>query len=129
MYRFAVAVVMMTLRHLSSLSLRFILSANAACKKEDPQLLRLLTSNKAFSARAEVFAGDAIMATAALDRLLHRCTVVNIRGESFRLKEKQQAARSTLAALTDSNLNPTPERLPDRDHKPRQAATSNEIPN
>jgi DNA replication protein DnaC len=49
----------------------------------------ILTSNKAFSDWAEVFAGDAVMASAALDRLLHRCTIINIRGESFRLKEKQ----------------------------------------
>jgi len=62
----------------------------------------ILTSNKAFSDWAEVFAGDAIMASAALDRLLHRCTVINIRGESFRLKEKRQAARSTLNALVDT---------------------------
>lgn len=59
----------------------------------------ILTSNKAFSDWGEVFAGDAIMASAALDRLLHRCTIINIRGESFRLKEKRQAARSTLNAL------------------------------
>ena len=52
----------------------------------------ILTSNKAFSAWGEVFAGDAVMASAALDRLLHRCTVVNIRGESYRLKEKRAAA-------------------------------------
>jgi IstB-like ATP binding protein len=38
----------------------------------------------------------------ALDRLLHHCTVVNIRGESFRLKEKRQAARATLDALLNS---------------------------
>jgi DNA replication protein DnaC len=63
----------------------------------------ILTSNKAFSDWAEVFAGDAIMASAALDRLLHRCTIINIRGESFRLKEKRQAARSTLAALLDTS--------------------------
>jgi len=31
------------------------------------------------------------MASAALDRLLHRCTVVNIRGESYRLREKRLA--------------------------------------
>ena len=31
------------------------------------------------------------MASAALDRLIHRCTVVNIRGESYRLKEKRAA--------------------------------------
>jgi DNA replication protein DnaC len=52
----------------------------------------VLTSNKAFGAWGEVFAGDAVMASAALDRLLHRCTIVNIRGESYRLKEKRQAA-------------------------------------
>jgi len=42
------------------------------------------------------------MASAALERLLHRCTIINIRGESFRLKEKRQAARSTLNALLDT---------------------------
>lgn len=51
----------------------------------------ILTSNKAFTDWGEVFAGDAVMASAALDRLLHRSTVVNIRGESYRLKEKRQA--------------------------------------
>jgi DNA replication protein DnaC len=55
----------------------------------------LLTSNKAFSEWGEVFAGDAVMASAALDRLLHRCTVINIRGESYRLKEKRQAGKSS----------------------------------
>jgi len=55
----------------------------------------ILTSNKAFSSWGEVFAGDPVMASAALDRLLHRCTVVNIRGESYRLKEKRAAAKET----------------------------------
>ena len=50
-----------------------------------------LTSNKAFSEWGQVFADDAVLASAALDRLLHRSTVINIRGESFRLKEKRQA--------------------------------------
>jgi len=63
----------------------------------------ILTSNKAFSDWAEVFAGDALMASAALDRLLRRCTIINIRGESFRLKEKRQAARSTLNALINTS--------------------------
>jgi DNA replication protein DnaC len=35
------------------------------------------------------------MASAALDRLLHRSTVINIRGDSYRLKEKRQAKNST----------------------------------
>ncbi len=42
----------------------------------------VITSNKPFSDWGQVFAGDAVMAAAALDRLLHRCTVINIRGES-----------------------------------------------
>ena len=58
----------------------------------------ILTSNKSFGAWGEVFAGDAVMASAALDRLLHRCTVVNIRGDSYRLKEKLKAGESGYVA-------------------------------
>jgi DNA replication protein DnaC len=50
-----------------------------------------LTSNKAFSDWGQVFSDDAVLASAALDRLLHRSTVLNIRGDSYRLKEKRQA--------------------------------------
>ena len=32
-----------------------------------------------------------VMASAVLDRILHHCTVVNIRGESYRLKERKKA--------------------------------------
>lgn len=60
----------------------------------------ILTSNKAFGEWGEIFGGDAIMAAAALDRLLHRCTVVNIRGESYRLKEKRQAGRHAVREVT-----------------------------
>jgi hypothetical protein len=35
--------------------------------------------------------GDAVIATAILDRLLHHSHVLNIRGESYRLREKKQA--------------------------------------
>jgi len=42
-----------------------------------------------------VFAGDPIMASAALDRLLHRSTVINIHGDSYRLKEKRQAGTAS----------------------------------
>jgi DNA replication protein DnaC len=65
----------------------------------------ILTSNKAFSEWGQVFAGDVVMASAALDRLLHRCTVINIRGESYRLKEKRQAAQSALA-VTPAEIAP-----------------------
>ena len=51
----------------------------------------VLTSNKAFAEWAQVFAGDAVMASAALDRLLHRATVLNIRGDSYRMKGRHRA--------------------------------------
>ena len=50
----------------------------------------VLTSNKGFSEWGEVL-GDSVIATAILDRLLHHSHVVNIRGESYRLREKRQA--------------------------------------
>ena len=50
----------------------------------------ILTSNKGFGEWGEVL-GDAVIATAILDRLLHHSHVLNIRGESYRLREKKQA--------------------------------------
>ncbi|MEW6207474.1 MAG: IS21-like element helper ATPase IstB [Acidobacteriota bacterium] len=65
----------------------------AICQRYERKQAIILTSNKAFGQWREVFAGDAVMASAALDRLLHRSTVINIRGESYRLKEKRQASK------------------------------------
>lgn len=62
----------------------------------------VLTSNKAFSEWGEVFCGDAIMASAALDRLLHRCTVINIRGDSYRLKERKSAGVHSVTNVTSN---------------------------
>src|SRR5689334_6172700 len=50
----------------------------------------ILTSNQSLGAWGEVFR-DAIIASAILDRLLHHSITVNIKGESFRLKEKLRA--------------------------------------
>lgn len=50
----------------------------------------ILTSNQSFSKWGEVF-GDPVIATAILDRILHHSSVVNIKGESYRLKEKKKA--------------------------------------
>ena len=49
----------------------------------------IFTSNKTFSQWNEVFA-DVTIASAILDRVLHHCTVVNIKGESYRLKERKE---------------------------------------
>ena len=46
----------------------------------------MLTSNKSFKEWGEVF-GDAVVAAALLDRLLHHCHIVNIKGSSYRLRE------------------------------------------
>ena len=50
----------------------------------------IVTSNKRFVDWGEVF-NDQILATAILDRLLHHATTVNIKGDSYRLREKKKA--------------------------------------
>lgn len=47
----------------------------------------LITTNKRINAWPEILAGDEVMATALLDRLLHRCHVLNIKGRSYRLRD------------------------------------------
>lgn len=68
-----------------------------------------LTSNKAFSEWDQVFADDAGLASAALDRLLHRSTVLNLHGESFRLQEKRKAGQ-TLLSTSRKEAPPKPKR-------------------
>lgn len=48
----------------------------------------LITSNKAFSDWAELFC-DPVIVTAILDRLLHHSVVINIKGNSYRLRAKE----------------------------------------
>jgi DNA replication protein DnaC len=50
----------------------------------------ILTSNKSYTEWGHIF-GETTIATALLDRLLHHSTTVNIRGESYRLKERRKA--------------------------------------
>lgn len=50
----------------------------------------ILSSNKSFSEWGDLFT-DQVLATALLDRLLHHSTLINIRGQSYRLKEKRQS--------------------------------------
>jgi len=68
--------------------------------KRYEKLPTIFTSNKAFSQWNEIFT-DMTIASAILDRVLHHCTVVNIKGESFRLKErKEQIKQKQLIANT-----------------------------
>jgi len=52
----------------------------------------LITTNKSVKDWAEIL-GDEVMTTALLDRLLHRCHVLAIRGRSYRLRELERQSR------------------------------------
>ena len=71
----------------------------------------ILTSNKSFKEWGDVF-GDPVVATAMLDRLLHHCHIVNIKGNSYRLREYAEMAMPT-------NQDP-PRRRPGRPRKDRE---------
>ncbi len=53
----------------------------------------VVTSNRSFSEWDKIFS-DSVLATAVLDRLLHHSSVINIRGKSYRLKDKQKTGLS-----------------------------------
>ncbi len=48
----------------------------------------ILTSNKPFGNWGETFAGDATLASAIIDRVLHYCHIFQITGKSYRIKNK-----------------------------------------
>ena len=50
----------------------------------------ILTSNQSFGSWGDVL-GDRVIATAILDRVLHHAITINIRGNSYRLKDKLKA--------------------------------------
>ena len=54
----------------------------------------ICSSNKGFSEWGSLI-GDNVLATAILDRLLHHCTVINIKGQSYRLKDRRKQGLAT----------------------------------
>lgn len=50
----------------------------------------IVTSNRSYGEWGEIF-GDSVIASAILDRLLHHSVTLNIKGESYRLREKRKA--------------------------------------
>lgn len=66
----------------------------------------MLVSDRGFGQWGEIF-GNPIIATAILDRLLHHSVTINIKGESHRLQEKQEAegppASSGVSLMADAN--------------------------
>ena len=63
----------------------------------------VLTSNKGFEEWGRIL-GDEVMAAALLDRLLHRCHIVNIRGNSYRMRHHAELSK-TIHPL-GSRINP-----------------------
>jgi len=49
----------------------------------------VITSNKGFEGWAEIL-GDSILATALLDRLTHRCQILNLTGDGWRVAHRKQ---------------------------------------
>src|SRR5947208_4363336 len=54
----------------------------------------IVTSNKPFSAWGEIF-GDDMAATAMVDRLIHHAEILSLKGDSYRLKDRDLGPRPT----------------------------------
>jgi len=74
----------------------------------------VLTSNKGFEQWGEVL-GDDVMAAALIDRVLHHCHLVNIRGNSYRMRQHTDLYR----ALQSDVENPAEAARPPRQSKSR----------
>lgn len=65
----------------------------------------VLTSNKGFEEWGTVL-GDEVMAVALIDRVLHHCHLVNIRGNSYRMREHSELYRALQPDLSPSDDKP-----------------------
>lgn len=61
----------------------------------------VLTSNKGFEEWGEIL-GDEVMAAALIDRVLHHCHLVNIRGNSYRMREHTDLYRALQSDVENS---------------------------
>jgi DNA replication protein DnaC len=78
----------------------------------------ILTSNKSFEDWGEVF-GDEVMAAALIDRLLHHCHIVNIRGNSYRMRQHSELWQALHGASE-----PEPQRSHPRPRKRKEIKTN-----
>jgi DNA replication protein DnaC len=75
-------------------------------KRYEQENATILTANKSFTDWGHIFGGDVVLASAALDRLLHRCTVVNIRGDSYRLRNRRKGGTQLPSLPPDQEETP-----------------------
>lgn len=59
-----------------------------ARRYESQEASTIITTNRAFADWPKTFANDATLTSAVLDRVVHRCEVVMIKGTSYRMREK-----------------------------------------
>ena len=71
----------------------------------------VLTSNKGFEEWGQVL-GDDVMAAALIDRVLHHCHIVNIRGNSYRMREHSDLWRTLQPDAEHRSPNPEPSEVP-----------------
>ena len=64
----------------------------------------IVTSNKPFGRWGEVF-GDATVAAAIIDRLVHHAEVINLKGDSYRLKDRD-LGKGAPTPTTQRDLDP-----------------------
>jgi DNA replication protein DnaC len=58
----------------------------------------IITSNLSFTKWKEVLNNDEALTTAILDRLIHHSYLINVTGESYRLKQKREAGLLNMSA-------------------------------
>jgi hypothetical protein len=68
----------------------------------------IITSNLPFTQWATTLAGDATLTAALLDRLLHHVHIVQISGESYRLRDRKKAGHLKVAAAGQTSVLPPP---------------------
>jgi hypothetical protein len=57
----------------------------------------IVTSNKPFSAWGEIF-GDEVVAAAMIDRLVHHAEILSLKGDSYRLRDRDLGGRPPAVA-------------------------------
>jgi len=60
----------------------------------------IITSNKSFEEWGEVF-WDPVLATAIIDRIIHHCRIILIKGESYRMQNYKQKRAKLKNAKTN----------------------------
>ena len=82
----------------------------------------IMTGNRGFGEWADIF-GDAVVATALLDRLLHHAVVIPIEGNSYRLREHANLLPEHLRNRSALQSSPAPE-IKRRPGRPRKEAAA-----